>query len=214
MSLIFATQATAVATVVLAAFAIVTAAFAILAFSKQSSEVEDQASMLQVQQQQLKEQRMINAKQIEVLELQATELHDSTAVRKRAQAAHVFIQQEHRYTLSDRVDIRPESGGTGPLVTATVVNSSEQPIYDVEIRWHLGTSGPGEPDPQPIGTVMPGGEATRTRIFPGDADANINAAVVRFTDASGLRWLRKPDGNLSESAGGLIQGGPHAQLRT
>jgi hypothetical protein len=43
MSLIFATQLTAVATAVLAAFAIVTAWYAPKAFVKQSKEVSDQA---------------------------------------------------------------------------------------------------------------------------------------------------------------------------
>jgi hypothetical protein len=49
MSLIFATQLTAVATAVLAAFAIVTAWYAPKAFVKQSKEVSDQASTLEIQ---------------------------------------------------------------------------------------------------------------------------------------------------------------------
>ena len=67
MSLIFATQLTAVATATLAVFAIVTAVFAILAFRKQPQEVTDQAKMLEVQSGQLSEQRKINAEQIGVL---------------------------------------------------------------------------------------------------------------------------------------------------
>jgi hypothetical protein len=43
MSLIFATQLTAVATAVLAVFAIVTAFYAVRAFREQSQEVSDQA---------------------------------------------------------------------------------------------------------------------------------------------------------------------------
>ena len=64
MSLIFATQLTAIATAALAAFAIVTAWYARRAFLKQSQEVSDQASMLQVQSEQLAEQRKVNAEQI------------------------------------------------------------------------------------------------------------------------------------------------------
>lgn len=57
MSLIFATQLTAVATAVLAVFAFVTAWYARRAFLKQSQEVSDQAEMLKVQSEQLTEQR-------------------------------------------------------------------------------------------------------------------------------------------------------------
>lgn len=83
MSLIFATQMTAVATAVLAAFAIVTAFYAVRAFRKQSQEVSDQAEMLRVQSEQLTEQRKINERQTEVLALQAAELRESFAERKR-----------------------------------------------------------------------------------------------------------------------------------
>jgi hypothetical protein len=49
MSLLVATQVTAVATAVLAAFAIVTAILAGLAFSKQSAEVRDQGKLLKLE---------------------------------------------------------------------------------------------------------------------------------------------------------------------
>ena len=55
-------------------FAIVTAVFAVLAFRKQSREVSDQAKMLEVQSDQLGEDRTVNAEQIRVLKLQAEEL--------------------------------------------------------------------------------------------------------------------------------------------
>ena len=76
MSLIFATQLTAVATAVLAVFAIVTTVFAVRAFRKQSQEVRDQASLLKVQSDQLGEQRTINA-------LQAKDLQESLKERER-----------------------------------------------------------------------------------------------------------------------------------
>ena len=49
MSLLVATQITAVATAVLAAFAIVTAVLAGLAFSKQSAELRDQGKLLEIE---------------------------------------------------------------------------------------------------------------------------------------------------------------------
>ncbi len=124
MSLIFATQLTAVATAVLAVFAIVTAWYARRAFLEQSQEVsaieqqvkdqqevtrqqarmiEVQSGQLEVQHQQFDEQRQVNARQAEVLKLQAEELRESLAERKReagerrrAQASRVFIWQEYR----------------------------------------------------------------------------------------------------------------------
>jgi cbb3-type cytochrome oxidase subunit 3 len=77
MSVDLSGEITAIATAVLAVFAIVAAAFAILAFRKQYKEVSDQASMLRVQSEQLAEQRKVNAGQIRVLALQATELRES-----------------------------------------------------------------------------------------------------------------------------------------
>jgi hypothetical protein len=124
MSLIFATQLTAIATAVLAVFAIVTAWYARRAFLKQSQEVRaieqqvqdakeltrQQAELLKVQSgqldlqgQQLEDQRQLTCKQTPVLELQGQELQESLAERKReaeqrhrAQASRVFIWQEYR----------------------------------------------------------------------------------------------------------------------
>jgi len=97
--------------------AIVTAVFAVLAFRKQSSEVQDQASILRVQSSQLAEQRKINDKHLEVLELQATELRATTAVLKHeaelARRAHVagisITQPELPATLG-----RADPGVAGP----------------------------------------------------------------------------------------------------
>ncbi len=50
-------------------------------------------------------------------------------------------------------------------MTATVVNTSDQPIYDAELRWHVGSAGHGEPNPEPLGAIMPGAEVSRTRKF-------------------------------------------------
>jgi len=83
MSEIFAEQLTAVATAVLGLFAIVTAWYARRAFLKQSTEVSDQAEMLDLQRGQLAEQEKTSAKQAEVLGLQAKELQGSLEERER-----------------------------------------------------------------------------------------------------------------------------------
>jgi hypothetical protein len=202
MSLVGATVFVALATTVLAAGAIVTAVFAIRAFRKQSKEVSDQAEMLRVQSEQLAEQRKVNAEQIKVLGLQAEELRESIDERKRereqrhrGQASRVFITQERSRTAPRG---HPEPEGAEPFVTATVVNSSDQPIYDAELGWYIrGVKHAGQPIPEPLGTIMPHSDISRMRPFPPDVDMGESRAVVRFTDASRVRWERRPDGYLA-----------------
>jgi hypothetical protein len=100
--------------VILAVGAIVTAILAGLAFREQAEEVraieqqvadaqklaQQQADQLELQRQQLDDQREANARQAEILGLQANELRESLAERKReaeqryrAQASAVFISQ-------------------------------------------------------------------------------------------------------------------------
>jgi len=230
MSLIFATQLAAVATVVLAVFAVITGVFAFLAFRKQSEEVRaierqvkdqeeltrQQADLLRVQsgqldlqRHQLDDQRQANARQAEVLELQAAELRESLAERKReteqrhrSQASRVFIREEGSGS-DPRVSQAQRAMGAiaGPLVTAHVKNRSDQPIYDAEICWHRGSAEHSEPNPEPLGTIMPGPEVTRMRDFPPGTNMAASGAVLRFSDAAGVRWLRRPDGYLNEFTG-------------
>ena len=187
MSLLTATQIAAVGTAALAAGALVTAVFAYLAFRKQSQEVctldreaRDQAKLLEIQsgrleaqREQLTDQQTLNKQQTEVLALQAHELAESMARRKReaadrhrAQAARVFITKDKD---PGRAAIRDPSVITGyaisPSVTGTVHNTSEQPTYDVEIRWHAGTARYGEPNPEPVGVILPADNAERSREF-------------------------------------------------
>lgn len=209
MSLLGATILTAIATLVLAVFAFITAVLAFLAWRKQSREVSDQASMLKVQSDRLDEQRKINQKQTEVLELQARELNESLAERKREaerrhrdQAAHVFLT-EKRWPAQPRGPLDSEP----PLITATAHNTSDQPVYDADLRWHQGPGGYGEPNPEPIGTVRPDMSVRRERKFPSNAHIEHCGAALRFTDAAGTRWIRRADGYLAEyppDAGQLV----------
>lgn len=157
MSLIFATQLTAVATAVLAVFAFVTAWYARRAFLKQSQEVSDQAEMLKVQSEQLTEQRKLNKEQTRVLALQAEELHKSLAERereaeqrRRAQAGRVFVSQQSYISSYISVDPEPiEVDSRGEVipdepdctrVEVAVINSSDQPIYEAELLWRYGSA--------------------------------------------------------------------------
>jgi hypothetical protein len=79
------------------------------------------------------------------------------------------------------------------------INTSEQRIYHVELRWHLGSAGYGQPNPEPLGVTMPGSSASMERKFPDDAITGTCSAVVRFTDAAGVRWRRRPDSDLTQA---------------
>ena len=167
MSLIFATQLSAIATVVLAVFAIVTGVFSFLAFRKQSEEVRAierqvtdqeeltrqqaellkvQSSQLELQSHQLDDQREANAGQAKVLKLQADELGESLAERKReaeqrrsAQAARVFMSQQEGVSFTEEDD-EPQSYSA----IVTVVNTSDRPIYDAKLYWHRGSESYGD----------------------------------------------------------------------
>lgn len=223
MSLLTATQLTAIATTVLAAFAVVTAVFAYLAFRSQSAEVttleqqaksqaellEVQSAQLDAQHDQLHEQQRLNVKQTEVLGLQVRELQEVLAERKlqaevqrRAQASKVFLWEEHLDgDPRERTQVRVYQDGE-PIAKlfalAHVVNSSDQPVYDAKLRWRRGSSSWGEPNPEPLPTVMPGMEVTGIREFPPDTDMAVSGAALGFRDAAGVTWLRRGDGELME----------------
>lgn len=220
MSLIFAAQLGAVATAVLAVFAIVTACYARQAFRRQSRQVSaierqakdqheltrQQAELLKIQSgrlelagQQLDDQRTASAGQAKVLELLADELRESLAERQRAaeqqrkaQASKVFIVEAEGLS-------RPTGGPPAvPFVVAQAVNSSDQPVYDAEFYWRRGSAGHGEPNPEPLGILMPGEREEKSRDFPGETNMAVSGAILRFRDAAGVRWIRRPDGRLRE----------------
>lgn len=197
---------TAVATLALACLAALTAIFAVKAFRKQAQEVSDQAEMLKVQSGQLAEMQKVSERQLDVLGLQAEELRASlvqrerdTSERHRAQASRVFISETRDGGLLAS-SIPPDiiAVPRRPSVEATVRNASEQPAYDVELSWHLGTAPHGDPDM--LGVVMPGTANITSRDFPDGTIIRHCGAVVRFTDAAGVRWLRTPDGTLTEQS--------------
>jgi hypothetical protein len=220
MSLIFATQLTAVATAVLALFAIVTAFYAGQAFRKQSQEVSAierqvkdqqeltrqqaellkiQSGQLELQRQQLDHQRQVNAGQAEVLKLQADDLRESLTARHRAaeeqrkaQASKVFIME------AEGLSSPPSGPPAIPFVVARAVNSSDQPVYDVEFYWRRGSASHGEPNPEPLGILMPGEREEKSRDFPSDTNMAVSGAILRFRDAAGVRWIRRTDGGLIE----------------
>ena len=136
--------------------------------------------------------------------LQAQELRESLDERKReaeerrrAQASRVFIHEERldadpRVSQAERAVRR---GQLQPVVVAYVMNTSQQPVYNVLISWHLGTDPKGQ---YPLMPLMPGAEDKDTRPVPPDAKPEMFGAVAFFRDASGVTWRTRPDGQLDE----------------
>jgi hypothetical protein len=204
MSLIFATQLTAVATTVLAVFAIVTAIFAILAFLKQTTEV---ATL----QQQAKDQQDLTAKQTPVLELQVRELEASLAQRKdqaeserRAQANRVAAWFAYRPMDVSWVDGENAWG-------AVVRNDSDLPVLSVRVFFHyIQALSTASEEWEPVNR---GGPLDRIRVVPPRSEkfiaipdqvknivdkcnADTYAVGIQFTDAAGNRWERNARGSL------------------
>lgn len=89
-----------------------------------------------------------------------------------------------------------------PIVIVHVKNASDQPIYDAELYWRRGSSGWGDPNPESLrATIMPDDGDDKIRDFPSGSNMQVCGTVLRFTDTAGIRWLRRPDGYLSEIGG-------------
>ena len=55
-----------------------------------------------------------------------------------------------------------------------------------------GSTLQGEPNPDPLQVIMPDDKAIRTRQFPLGTNMDGSGAILRFTDAAGIRWVRRP----------------------
>jgi hypothetical protein len=203
MSLLTATQVTAVATAVLAFFAMATAVFAYLAFRKQSTEVN-------TLQEQFSDQRTVNAKQVAVLGLQAEELNASlkerqleVGERQRSQAAKVTAW----LGLAGGLETALRRGSEFYDWGAVIRNASDLPVLNVSVFFHfVDEQEPGEDwEPEPRGEpvekilIVPP-EADRFVAIPRSvshhADDSTCVVSIEFTDAAGQRWERDPRGAL------------------
>jgi hypothetical protein len=191
------TWLTAILTGVLAVGAIVTAVFAFLAFRKQAAELTTLKS-------QAEDQRATNAKLAAAAELQVQELRESLAERQRGR------EQQHRRQASQVILSQEVPSGMRMLgstlavplyITVTVSNRSDEPIYDVHVLWHRDGAQDGDPQIFPIAMAHATQQATRD--FPAGTSPEAVNAEVRFRDAAGFGWLRRPDGTLDETEPGV-----------
>ena len=82
----------------------------------------------------------------------------------------------------------------------TSVIAATDPSTRPSLRWHAGSENYGDPNPEPLGTIMPGAGITAARDFPHDTNMAVSGAVLRFRDAAGITWIRRPDGGLTEQS--------------
>ena len=161
---------------------------------------------------QLTAQQELAARLAEVLQLHAKELGPSYDERRRAQACRVFIELDRIVPVS--VASSPDGETASPVqspwrVTATVRNTSDQPVYDMYVIWQRGTVRMGKPDP--VARLLPGEQVTferghqpmdaepsSDRMAPSDAAAL--SAFLTFRDTAGVRWTVREDGTLSDLA--------------
>src|SRR5215468_8625005 len=122
MPLTVPTWIAAIATAVVAIGVIVVAGLVRRALSARSRELADQRELI--------------SQLAEALDLHAKDLRVSIDQRRRAQACQVFIDLTRFAGLTTP---HPDSAAPPPVLTATVRNNSQQPVYDVYVIWQLGT---------------------------------------------------------------------------
>lgn len=194
-------------------------------------QAKDQAEMLRVQSDQLDAQhdqleslRKVNEKQIEVLGLQATDLRESldernrdSEERRRAQASRVFIWQEYREgnpALSEgpppdymKRFKDPGRGQSLPVIVAHVENASDQPIYDLTVKWTARDAFQKESRrPKPL---MPHEKEIQPEEMPAKIDPRVLSVVAIlvvaiFRDAAGVYWEAHSDGTFDEIPEGEV----------
>jgi hypothetical protein len=118
--------------------------------------------------------------------------------RRRSQASHVHIWEERHP--DNRISQVQVATGVfrGEIVTAYVKNYSDQPVYDVEVRWYQDSPENHVESSVPAMVLMPDGKTESSHSLPQD-NGDQFGATLRFRDANQVRWNRYPDGQLFEA---------------
>jgi hypothetical protein len=185
--LIVATWIGAIATAVLAVGAGFTVYYARNAFREQAREV----ALLQKQ-----------------VESEQGERGREADGRRMAQAARVYITLDvfggNRASAGDEyVAGRP---ARPPSVTAFVQNTSEQPVYDLQVHWVCGDEAVQAGSEDLLGTLGPHSEKQVKRNVLDTVTLKEFGPVAYFRDAAGARWTLLPGGELEPVPPELVAG--------
>jgi hypothetical protein len=208
VSAIFATQLTAIATVVLAVGAIVTAIFAFLAFRGQAGMLEVESKRLEAYREQIDEQRPLNETRVEALNLQVREIRASLEQRVH------FDEEERRGQAAKVTAWLKRSADDGPW-KAHIRNDSDLCIFDVRVFFYEICKQPVEGWNPILIDDSPAREETicvfppkhsRSVTVPDNIRASFQefsdrtcTVSIEFTDAAERRWKRDARGGLALS---------------
>jgi hypothetical protein len=192
MSVAASSEIMAIATALLALGAIVTAWFAWRALRKQAEEVR-------TVEQQLIEQHAVNELQVQELQESLEERKRDRQLRHRTQASRVWFRREYEAPVLTHSEDDPSvPKWSRAVVSVSINNSSEQPVYDAMLSWQFRDEQAGVTE---LGTILPGETQARwvidTPLTKGTDLATLSA-VGYFRDAGGTTWQIRTDGQLTE----------------
>lgn len=82
---------------------------------------------------------------------------------------------------------------------AHIKNTSEQPVYELELTWHQGAALRGSV--KALGVLLPAAQQNLQRELAENfspASRERFGVTLRFRDAAGVRWTVDQDGNIDE----------------
>ena len=171
MSLIFATQLTAIATAVLAVFAILTGIYAIRAFRKQSREV---GILAEQSEREIRDRRRDQASRVFIW-AEADAAPDPKDQTVRGLITHIK-NTSHRPVYDGLIRFRNASG--------RIEDSPYTPAFPALMPGDQVDTGNGFTEPVPVPVFW--------------QDNSRLQATVRFRDAAGVHWQLGTDGQLDE----------------
>jgi hypothetical protein len=111
--------------------------------------------------------------------------------RRRDQASRVFVSTEPYLPKDKHITV----------MSVTITNTSQQPIYDLILLWPYETGEWIEVSDAPSPVLMPGQQyksATSVTVEDLLADPHLIKAAAVFRDAAGVRWRLQSGGQLDE----------------
>lgn len=129
-------------------------------------------------------------KQSEEVTLAREQAERDTQERRHAQAAQVFI-----------VIATGVPASSGVLLEARASNTSQQPVYDIEVQWRTSEGQFGQPMVKP--QLLPKEITTFPQHWTADQGITGLGVSMAFRDAAGIHWRSTDRGELTELCGRL-----------